>query len=164
MNDTLTIERLYDLPPGPMAEAFADGEGQALRRPAALVCRTPNALACWLNDSGAHAGGGPPGQENEGRPAQSSRPLRSTADRLPPPHATRAGSIGPPFLELAELGFLSRVPATVIVTGATGLGKTYLACALAQDRPPSEGATRRSTVGGRADLRAGPGAGRSAAT
>ena len=43
------------------------------------------------------------------------------------------------FLELAELGFLRSV-GNVIVTGATGLGKTYLACALA-DRALRRGHT-----------------------
>jgi DNA replication protein DnaC len=43
------------------------------------------------------------------------------------------------FLELAELGFL-RSAGNVIITGATGLGKTYLACALA-DRALRRGHT-----------------------
>jgi len=43
------------------------------------------------------------------------------------------------FLELCELGFL-REAGNVIITGATGLGKTYLACALA-DRALRRGRT-----------------------
>lgn len=129
MNDALTIERLYDLRLGPMAEAFAeeakrtgDPELSFAERFGLLVERQ------WT-------------AREEGRLARrlKAAQLRMEASveevDLRSPRGLDRGA----FLELCELGFM-REAGNVIITGATGLGKTYLACALA-DRALRRGHT-----------------------
>ena len=129
MNDTLTIERLYDLRLGPMAEAFREETGRTgdpelsfAERFGLLVERQ------WA-------------AREEGRLARrlKAAQLRMEASveevDLRSPRGLERGT----FLELAELGFM-RQAGNVILTGATGLGKTYLACALA-DRALRRGHT-----------------------
>lgn len=129
MNDALTIERLYDLRLGAMAEAFAeeakrsgDPELSFAERFGLLVERQ------WAT-------------REEGRLARrlKAAQLRMEASveevDLRSPRGLDRGA----FLELAELGFMRRA-GNVIITGATGLGKTYLACALA-DRALRRGHT-----------------------
>jgi len=129
MNDALTIERLYDLRLGPMAEAFAEEPGRTgdpelsfAERFGLLVERQ------WT-------------AREEGRLARRMKAaqLKTCASveevDLRSPRGLDRGA----FLELCELGFL-RNTGNVIITGATGLGKTYLACALA-DRALRRGHT-----------------------
>jgi DNA replication protein DnaC len=129
MNDALTIERLYDLRLGVMAEAFSEEVGRSgdpelsfAERFGLLVERQWSA-------------------REEGRLARrlKAAQLRMEASveevDLRSPRGLDRGA----FLELAELGFL-RQTGNVIITGATGLGKTYLACALA-DRALRRGHT-----------------------
>ena len=129
MNDTLTIERLYDLRLGPMAEAFAEeatrsGDPQLsfADRFALLVERQWSA-------------------REEGRLARRLKAAQLKLEASVEEIDFRAarGLDRATFLELAERGFL-RSAGNVIVTGATGLGKTYLACALA-DRALRRGHT-----------------------
>jgi DNA replication protein DnaC len=129
MNDTLTVERLYDLRLGPMAEAFAEeakrsGDPQLsfAERFALLVERQWSA-------------------REEGRLARRTKAAQLKLEASVEEIDFRAarGLDRATFLELAELGFL-RSAGNVIVTGATGLGKTYLACALA-DRALRRGHT-----------------------
>ena len=129
MNDTLTVERLYDLRLGPMAEAFAEeakrsGDPQLsfAERFALLVERQWSA-------------------REEGRLARrlKAAQLKLEASVEEIDFSAARGLDRDTFLELAELGFL-RSAGNVIVTGATGLGKTYLACALA-DRALRRGHT-----------------------
>ena len=129
MNDTLTIERLYDLRLGPMAEAFAEeakrsGDPQLsfAERFALLVEQQWSA-------------------REEGRLARRTKAAQLKLEASVEEIDFRAarGLDRATFLELAELGFL-RSAGNVIVTGATGLGKTYLACALA-DRALRRGHT-----------------------
>jgi len=127
MNDAATIERLYDLRLGPMAEAFAEeaqrSGGAALsfaERFGLLVERQWSA-------------------REEGRLARrlKAAQLKLEASVEETDFRTPRGLERGVFLDLAELGFL-RHAGNVILTGATGLGKTYLACALA-DRAARRG-------------------------
>jgi len=120
MNDALTIERLYDLRLGPMAEAFAEEAGRTgdpelsfAERFGLLVERQ------WT-------------AREEGRLARRMKAaqLRMEASVEEIDFRSPRGLDRGAFLELCELGFL-RQTGNVIITGATGLGKTYLACALA---------------------------------
>ncbi len=129
MNDALTIERLYDLRLGPMAEAFAEEAKRAgdpqlsfAERFALVVERQ------WT-------------AREEGRLARrlKAAQLKICASVEEVDFRAARGLDRATFLELAELGFLRSV-GNVIVTGATGLGKTYLACALA-DRALRRGHT-----------------------
>jgi len=129
MNDTQTIERLYDLRLGPMAEVFAEELARAgdpalsfAERFGLLVERQWSA-------------------REEGRLAR-----RTKAAQLKVEASIEEVDFRSPreldrnvFLDLAELSFL-RAAGNVIITGATGLGKTYLACALA-DRALRRGHT-----------------------
>jgi DNA replication protein DnaC len=129
MNDTLTIERLYDLRLGPMAEAFSeeakrsgDPELTFAERFGLLVERQ------WT-------------AREEGRLARRTKAaqLKMQASVEEVDFRASRGLDRGAFLELCELGFM-RQTGNVIITGATGLGKTYLACALA-DRALRRGHT-----------------------
>ncbi len=120
MNDALTIERLYDLRLGPMAEAYAeevkragDPELSFAERFALVVERQ------WT-------------AREEGRLARrlKAAQLRICASVEEIDFRSPRGLDRAAFLELCELSFL-RCAGNVIITGATGLGKTNLACALA---------------------------------
>jgi DNA replication protein DnaC len=120
MNDTLTTERLYDLRLGPMAEAFVeeakragDPELSFAERFGLLVERQ------WT-------------AREEGRLARRTKAaqLKMEASVEEVDFRSPRGLDRGAFLELCELGFM-RQTGNVIITGATGLGKTYLACALA---------------------------------
>jgi len=120
MNDALTTERLYDLRLGPMAEAFAeevkrsgDPELSFGERFGLLVERQWSA-------------------REEGRLARRTKAaqLKMEASLEEVDFRSSRGLDRGAFLDLCELGFL-RGAGNVIITGATGLGKTYLACALA---------------------------------
>jgi DNA replication protein DnaC len=120
MNDTVTIERLWDLRLGAMAEAFAaelkrsgDPQLSFAERFGLVVERQ------WL-------------AREEGRLSRrlKAAQLKLEASVEEVDLRSPRGLDRSAFLELAELGFL-RHGGNVIITGATGLGKTYLACALA---------------------------------
>lgn len=129
MNDALTIERLYDLRLGAMAEAFSEEAGRSgdpelsfAERFALVVERQ------WT-------------AREEGRLARrlKAAQLKMEASLEEVDFRSSRGLDRGAFLELGELGFL-RQAGNVIITGATGLGKTYLACALA-DRALRRGHT-----------------------
>lgn len=129
MNDAQTIERLYDLRLGPMAEGFAE-EVKRAGDPALSFAERFGLLVerQWQ-------------AREEGRLAR-----RTKAAQLKIEASIEEVDLRSPrgldrevFLDLAELGFL-RAAGNVIITGATGLGKTYLACALA-DRALRRGHT-----------------------
>lgn len=120
MNTTRTIERLYDLRLGPMAEAFTaelartgDPALSFAERFAIIVehqwsSREQGRLARRLKNAG----------------------LRCNASVEEVDFRAKRGLERNVFLDLAELSFVTGA-GNVILTGATGLGKTYLACALA---------------------------------
>jgi DNA replication protein DnaC len=129
MNDAQTIERLYDLRLGAMAEAFA-AEAQRSGE-AALSFAERFGLLVERQWSA----------REEGRLARrlKAAQLKLEASVEETDFRTPRGLDRGVFLELAELGFL-RHAGNLILTGATGLGKTYLACALA-DRALRRGHT-----------------------
>ncbi len=118
MNDTQTIERLYDLRLGAMAEAFAL-EAQRTGDPALSFAERFGLLVerQW-------------NAREEGRLLRRLKvaQLKLSASIEETDFRTPRGLDQAAFRELAELGFL-RHAGNVILTGATGLGKTYLACA-----------------------------------
>lgn len=120
MNTTRTIERLYDLRLGPMAEAFS-----------AELARTGDPALSFAERFSLIV-------EHQWRVREEGRldrRLKSAQLKCPASvedvdFRARRGLDKDVFLDLAELSFLDRA-GNVIFTGATGLGKTYLACALA---------------------------------
>ena len=129
MNDTLTVERLYDLRLGAMAEAFAE----EIKRAGDPELSFAERFALVVERQWA--------AREEGRLARrlKAAQLKIEASVEEVDFRAARGLDRATFLELAELGFLRSV-GNVIVTGATGLGKTYLACALA-DRALRRGHT-----------------------
>jgi len=120
MNTALTIERLYDMRLGPMAEAFA-AELKRTGDPALgfserfslvvehqWITREQARLARRLKNAG----------------------LRVDASVEEIDFAAARGLDRAVVGDLAELSFL-RSAGNIILTGATGLGKTYIACAIA---------------------------------
>ena len=120
MNDTQTIERLYDLRLGPMAEAFA----QELTRSGDPALSFAERFGLLIERQWC--------AREEGRLArrQKAAQLKIEASIEEVDLRSPRGLERSAFLDLAELGFM-RSAGNVIITGATGLGKTYLACALA---------------------------------
>jgi DNA replication protein DnaC len=129
MNDTQTIERLYDLRLGPMAEAFS-----------AELARSGDPALSFAERFGFVVERQWTARE-EGRLARrlKAAQLKIEASVEEIDFHARRGLDRAVFLDLAELSFL-RGAGNVILTGATGLGKTYLACALA-DRALRRGHT-----------------------
>jgi len=129
MNDALTTERLYDLRLGAMAEAFSE-EAQRAGDPELSFAERFGLLVerQWT-------------AREEGRLARrlKAAQLRMEAAVEEVDFRSPRGLDRGVFLELCELGFM-RSAGNVIITGATGLGKTYLACALA-DRALRRGHT-----------------------
>ena len=99
MNDTLTIERLYDLRLGPMAEAFSE-EAKRAGDPGAVVCRTLR--PAWSSVSGR--------AREEGRLARRTKAaqLKMEASVEEVDFRSPRGLDRGAFLELCELGFLRK--------------------------------------------------------
>jgi len=127
MNDAATIERLYGLRLGAMAEDFA-AEAQRSGDPALSFAERFGLLVerQWS-------------AREEGRLSRrlKAAQLKLEASLEETDFRTPRGLERAAFLDLAELAFL-RHAGNVILTGATGLGKTCLACALA-DRAARRG-------------------------
>ena len=129
MNDAQTIERLYDLRLGAMAEAFTEELGRSGDPQLSFAER----FGLLIERQWA--------AREEGRLARRLKVAQLKIEAsieevdLRSPRGLDRGV----FLDLAELGFL-RGAGNVIITGATGLGKTFLACALA-DRALRRGHT-----------------------
>ncbi|MDP2234755.1 MAG: IS21-like element helper ATPase IstB [Actinomycetota bacterium] len=129
MTNEETIEKLYDLKLGAMAEAFRE----MLARPQDGGLSFPERLGLLVDREWL--------RREENRLAR-----RLKAARLKVPASVEEVDFRTPrgldrdvFVDLAAGGYL-RHHHNVIITGATGLGKTYLACALA-DRALRDGFT-----------------------
>jgi DNA replication protein DnaC len=129
MNDAQTIERLYDLRLGAMAEAFTE----ELTRSGDPGLSFAERFGLLVERQWA--------AREEGRLARRCKAaqLKLEASIEEVDFRSPRGLDRGIFLDLAELAFL-RHAGNVILTGATGLGKTYLACALA-DRALRRGHT-----------------------
>lgn len=131
MTNEETIEKLYDLKLGAMAEAFRDmlarpqdGGLSFAERMGLLVDRE------WLRR-----------EENRLLRRLKAAHLKVPASVEEVDFRTPRGLNRDIFIDLAAGGYL-RHHHNVILTGATGLGKTYLACALA-DKAMRDGFTAR---------------------
>jgi len=129
MNDTLTIERLYDLRLGAMAEAFREEMGRSGDPALGFAERFG---LCVERQHAVR-------EQNRLARRLKAAQLRMDASVEEVDLRTPRCLEREVFLDLAELGFLMAA-GNVIITGATGLGKTYLACALA-DRALRRGHT-----------------------
>ena len=129
MNTTRTIERLYDLRLGPMAEAFS-----------AELARTGDPALSFAERFSLIVEHQWSARE-EARLARrlKNAQLRCGASVEEVDFRAVRGLDREVFLDLAEITFIKNA-GNVILTGATGLGKTYLACALA-DRACRRGHT-----------------------
>lgn len=129
MNTTRTIERLYDLRLGAMAEAFSEE-----------LARTGDPALSFAERFGLvveHQWSVTEDRRLARRLKKAQLKCNASIEEVDF-RATR-GLSRDVFLDLAELSFI-RGASNVILTGATGLGKTYLACALA-DRACRRGHT-----------------------
>lgn len=120
MNTALTIERLYDMRLGPMAEAFS----AELKRSGDPALGFAERFALVVEH-----------QWTTREQARLARRLRNAGLKVAASieeidHTAARGLDRAVVADLAELSFLKAV-GNVILTGATGLGKTYLACAIA---------------------------------
>lgn len=120
MNTALTIERLYDMRLGPMAEAFSS----ELKRTGDPALGFAERFSLVVEHQWA--------TREEGRLARrlKNAALKVDASIEEIDFAAARGLDRTVVADLAELSFL-RAAGNIIVTGATGLGKTYLACAIA---------------------------------